>query len=195
MRRPGAFTLIELLIVVAIIAILAAIAVPNFVESQVRAKVSRSRADMRSFAVGVEAYAVEWNEYPHSGFTNSEASVKIYGYNPLAVVTTPVAYLASLPEQSPFGTWIEGYNLAEPIDGYQYEGGKSFERKTSDGMSRTILVIGATVTSPRYSNTESRVRIRTGLLLSGRANLYQRISPCFIRHPKPVPFPKPKTHR
>lgn len=29
----------------------------------------------------------------------------------------------------------------------------------------------------------------------GCANLYQRISPCFIRHPKLAQFPKPKTHR
>ena len=41
------------------------------------------------------------------------------------------------------------------------------ERNTSEGISRTVLVIGATVTSPRYSKTESRVRIRTGLFLSG----------------------------
>jgi prepilin-type N-terminal cleavage/methylation domain-containing protein len=47
-----AFTLIELLIVVAIIAILAAIAVPNFLEAQVRSKVSRAKADMRSIATG-----------------------------------------------------------------------------------------------------------------------------------------------
>jgi len=71
----------------------------------------------------------------------------------------------------------------------------AFERNTSDGILRTIVVMGATVTSPRYSNTESRVRIRTGLFLSGFKNLYQRISPCFIRHPRPALFPKPKTHR
>ena len=51
-----AFTLIELLIVVAIIAILAAIAVPNFLEAQTRSKVSRTKADMRTCATALEAY-------------------------------------------------------------------------------------------------------------------------------------------
>lgn len=61
-RRKG-FTLIELLIVVAIIAILAAIAVPNFLEAQTRAKVSRCKADMRTQAVAMEAYYVDYNTY------------------------------------------------------------------------------------------------------------------------------------
>ena len=59
-----AFTLIELLIVVAIIAILAAIAVPNFLEAQTRSKVSRAKADMRTLATGIESYAVDNNVYP-----------------------------------------------------------------------------------------------------------------------------------
>lgn len=59
-----AFTLIELLIVVAIIAILAAIAVPNFLEAQTRSKVARTKADMRTYATGIEAYAVDNNKLP-----------------------------------------------------------------------------------------------------------------------------------
>ena len=59
--RNRAFTLIELLIVVAIIAILAAIAVPNFLAAQVRSKISRLMADMRSTVVALESYRVDNN--------------------------------------------------------------------------------------------------------------------------------------
>ena len=58
------FTLIELLIVVAIIAILAAIAVPNFLEAQTRAKVSRVKSDLRTYATAIESYAVDNNRPP-----------------------------------------------------------------------------------------------------------------------------------
>jgi prepilin-type N-terminal cleavage/methylation domain-containing protein len=85
-----AFTLIELLIVVAIIAILAAIAVPNFLEAQTRSKVARCRADMRSIVTAVEAYAVDHNKYPPA----STSSNWYYGY---WVISTPVAYITAVP--------------------------------------------------------------------------------------------------
>jgi prepilin-type N-terminal cleavage/methylation domain-containing protein len=101
-RVKKGFTLIELLIVVAIIAILAAIAVPNFLEAQVRSKVSRVRADMRTLATAIEAYAVDnLNRYPFS----PDASVDLDGYGNIRAfgmltvpqaITTPVAYITSL---------------------------------------------------------------------------------------------------
>ena len=87
-RRGGAFTLIELLIVVAIIAILAAIAVPNFLEAQTRSKVSRAKSDMRSIAESLEAYRTDYPNYPYSDNV-------VYG---LPRVTTPIAYMSSLPD-------------------------------------------------------------------------------------------------
>jgi len=48
-------------------------------------------------------------------------------------------------------------------------------------IPRTVLVIGATVASPRYSRTESRVRTTTGRFSSGRANAYHRTSPRLSR--------------
>lgn len=98
MKRERAFTLIELLIVVAIIAILAAIAVPNFLEAQTRAKVSRVKADIRSLATAIEAYAVDHNRYPY-GMGNEYHSV--YG---IIELSTPVAYISSVQMEDPFNT-------------------------------------------------------------------------------------------
>ncbi|OPZ07382.1 MAG: Type II secretion system protein G precursor [candidate division BRC1 bacterium ADurb.BinA364] len=99
--RRNAFTLIELLIVVAIIAILAAIAVPNFLEAQTRAKVSRAKSDMRTIAVGLEAYCTDWNYYP-IGKTNAGKGVWKFPLSQrLVPLTTPMAYITSIP-RDPF---------------------------------------------------------------------------------------------
>jgi len=99
-KRKEGFTLIELLIVVAIIAILAAIAVPNFLEAQVRAKVSRARADMRSIEVAIEAYRLDTNEYPPP---SQHATIRINHY--YKCLTTPIAYLSTayLDPFTPYG--------------------------------------------------------------------------------------------
>ena len=93
-RFSHAFTLIELLIVVAIIAILAAIAVPNFLEAQVRAKASRARADMRTMATALEAYAVDCNRYPQAEINGT--------LRYLFQISTPVAYLSEAHIPDPF---------------------------------------------------------------------------------------------
>jgi prepilin-type N-terminal cleavage/methylation domain-containing protein len=104
--RCKGFTLIELLIVVAIIAILAAIAVPNFLEAQVRSKVSRAQADLRTVATAMEAYRVDWNSLPllDSWVNQAGGAGGRRNMNPGALwweLTTPIAYLTSAL-QDPF---------------------------------------------------------------------------------------------
>ena len=64
MLRRGAFTLIELLIVVAIISILSAVAIPNFLAARVRAKVSRAQAELQTLGTALMGYHVDWGEFP-----------------------------------------------------------------------------------------------------------------------------------
>lgn len=91
--RP-AFTLIELLIVVAIIAILAAVALPNFLEAQMRAKVTRTKSDMRTVATALEAYHVDYNHYPNMYQYRRVGTLTVYLFVPNSI-TTPVAYLST----------------------------------------------------------------------------------------------------
>jgi len=111
--KQSAFTLIELLIVVAIIAILAAIAVPNFLEAQVRSKVSRARGDMRTLALAEEAYYVDWNTYTFSngGQFNPWDNVGAGAgqWSGFRMLTTPVAYITTIPTQ-PFAETVRMYD-------------------------------------------------------------------------------------
>lgn len=92
MRR--AFTLIELLIVVAIIGILAAIAVPNFLNAQIRAKIARVQADQKAYSVALESYNLDHGNFVGHG-------------DYIFRITTPIAYIAGLfPD--PFAPAIPG---------------------------------------------------------------------------------------
>lgn len=92
-----AFTLIELLIVVGIIAILAAIAIPNMLEAQVRAKVSRVKSDMRTIATALESYAVDNNKYPPNFDSGLYTPASPDEGRTFALLSSPIAYISSVP--------------------------------------------------------------------------------------------------
>ena len=116
-RKEGkaAFTLIELLIVIAILAL---IAIPNFLESQIRAKVARAKADMRMITTAIEAYQTDYSQYPLS--PDEYTDMETYGNGwPTAThanqyclshITTPIAYMTSIPPEQ-FG--MLGFDLKD----------------------------------------------------------------------------------
>ena len=114
-------TLVELLVVVAIIGILAAIAIPNFLNAMVRAKVARAKADIKTVVTALEMYRIERNAYPsyqysqgpdsqlefHIGGTALDVGVPDTSWSGRNPLTTPVAYVSSMP-QDPFALHRRG---------------------------------------------------------------------------------------
>ena len=75
-RRRGGFTLVEIMIVVAIIALLASIAVPGFLRARKRSQASRIINDLRLIDSAVDQYAIENNKL--TGSTVNTADWSIY---------------------------------------------------------------------------------------------------------------------
>ena len=127
-QRARAFTLIELLIVVLIIAILAAIAIPNFMEFQTRAKVSRVKVDMRTIAIALEAYCVDEGTYPGP---QCDGVGGIYHY--IERLTTPIAYLTTSPTD-PFGDIVGVRANKRHILRFEYGAGKAGQHASQNGQ-------------------------------------------------------------
>ena len=63
LNRTGGFTLVELMIVVAIIGVLASVAIPSYLNYQLTAKRSEAYANLASLAKAQKAYFAEFNDY------------------------------------------------------------------------------------------------------------------------------------
>ncbi|RJP32883.1 MAG: prepilin-type N-terminal cleavage/methylation domain-containing protein [Candidatus Omnitrophota bacterium] len=108
----SAFTLIELLIVVAIIGILAAIAVPNFLNARLKAQIARVEAELRAIDEAYTTYRLDNNSYPPHA-DRCKAQHKF--------ITTPIAYLSTslidpfqIQGETMTWEWFCGQYHAEP---------------------------------------------------------------------------------
>ncbi|MEW6235629.1 MAG: prepilin-type N-terminal cleavage/methylation domain-containing protein [Candidatus Omnitrophota bacterium] len=95
----SAFTLIELLIVVAIIGVLAAIAVPNFLLAQTKAKIARVEGDIKAMATAMELYRIDCNDFP-----NSSTGGVFQSFTRLEELVSPTPYMNTIPID-PFNKW------------------------------------------------------------------------------------------
>ncbi len=88
-QTHSAFTLIELLIVAAIIGILAAIAIPSFLQASVRANLARAQSEQKTLADALDLYFSERGSYPPARADSANA------YGGYKYLTTPIPYLHS----------------------------------------------------------------------------------------------------
>lgn len=92
--RSGGFTLIEVLVVVVILGILAAIIVPNLMEKPGQARVTKARSDIRAIESALNMYRLDKHVYPT---TDEGLDVLVPDYLPRSPVdpwSRPYLYLS-----------------------------------------------------------------------------------------------------
>ena len=122
-KKRGGFTLVEIMIVVAIIALLAAIAVPGFLRARKRSQATRILNDLRMIDSAVDQYAIEtnrktndpvaikdWTSYLKSGTILYNVGKDLLGdaYGGQTVDTLPMVPLSSfnaLSDVAPASFW------------------------------------------------------------------------------------------
>lgn len=104
-RRSKGFTLVELLMVVAIIGILAVIAIPNLVTALQRAKQKKTMVNIRNIATAWEARSSDFSQYNAAGLAGADISIPI---TTVADMLSPT-YIRTPPVTDGWGRQLSSY--------------------------------------------------------------------------------------
>ncbi len=162
MSKRG-FSLIELLIVVAIILIIAAIAIPNLLKSKIAANESSAVASLRVINNAEVTYAMTYN----SGFTA--------GFNSLGPPPGggfPSAASADLIDQTLSGLGTGGTNTTFMKGGYnfQYAAAGTFPSVTSYSVNADPLTRGVSGQKSFFTNEPLVIRFNPAAIASSSDN-------------------------
>ena len=114
------FTLIELMVVIAIIGILASIAIPNYMRYRKKAEIVEIAANLRNFKTGFIAYAIDHEYYPDDCHTDTGAyglpNTTIEDYISLDAWSTPTPLGGRYNWEGPDQYWDSAGYLGISID-------------------------------------------------------------------------------
>ena len=109
--RKGGFTLIELMIVVAIIGILAAIAIPNFLRFQLKAKTSEGKTNLAAIRTSEQSFYSEYGKYVSSAGA-APVLTAVGSAKTAFVTTTGFTTLGWSPEGQVYFSYATGSDAA-----------------------------------------------------------------------------------
>jgi type II secretion system protein G len=170
-KRRG-FTLIELMVVIAIIIILAAIAIPNYLKMTERAKRSRLQSDFATLATCLETFKTDWGKYPNNNTFEAvnTAATNVHGELSGTDGAAAKAVLNIWSKTNAVGEtnpaagacieYIKAGTLTSMVNPFSTTAGDEIKYGSKDGMNWTLYVDTKATTNPfmvRTSDTSTPV--------------------------------------